>query len=410
MEHLRYGAAAMKVCLATHGTFLDPAGVVAGNSVRAYYLTRGLVERGVEVVHLHPRALERGDRPRPALPEGVTVEAYDDGRDLLARIERARPDAVLVGYWDLLDHFPEGYHYPLIVDVVAPRILEGLFEQRDLSKEAWRILERYRRADLFLAGNQRQRHFLVPWLILAGMRCAAGTPVAVVPISTEPAPPAERPPWAGEWRFVSGGVTWPWRRTEAFHAPLVETLAEGPARFDLFAGGYVYAPAAGAGAGAPARPRSADRVAWRDLLPYGEMQAFLAASCDVGVELAEYNLERDFSQSFRSAEYLRHGLPLLCNRYLELAELVEGYDAGWLVTGPADVPATLRTIFASREAWERKSLGARRLVAERLHYARTIEPVLAFLRAPRRPEWSRRPLLSTTPLRLLRSRLRTLFR
>ena len=33
-------------------------------------------------------------------------------------------------------------------------------------------------------------------------------------------------------------------------------------------------------------------------------------------ELAEWNIEREYSQSFRSLEFLRHGLPLLCNRYL----------------------------------------------------------------------------------------------
>jgi glycosyltransferase involved in cell wall biosynthesis len=382
----------MKTCLVTYGTFLDPTGVMSGNSVRAYYLARGLVERGVEVVHFYPSFLERhaGADVRP--PAGVTVRSYTDAADLLAQIDRERPTAVLVGYWELLEHFPEGYHLPLIVDVVAPRILESLFEAtRDLSAEAARIVELYRRADLFLAGNERQRSFLVPWLILAGFRCAAGVPVAVVPISTEvDEPPAGRAP-GNDWRFVSGGVSWPWRRIEPYFDPLVAALGRGPARLELFSGGYVYA---GDEAPRPAAPRwPAELVTVRELRPYAEMHAFLASSCHVGVELAEYNLEREFSQSFRSADFLRHGLPLLCNRYLELARWIAEYDAGWVVDAPGEVPAALDRIFAAPEAWRAKSENARRLARERLHYARTIEPVLAFLTAPQRPERGPRALL-----------------
>lgn len=384
----------MKLCLVTHGTFLDPARIASGNSVRAYYTARALVERGVEVVHLHPAELERHATPGLQVPQGVTVASYRDGPDLLRRIARERPTAVLVGYWELLEHFPESYEYPIVVDVVAPRILESLFEDRDLSAEVRRLVELYRRADLFIAGNERQRHFLAPWLILAGFRCAAGIPASVIPISTDLDAAGERPRREGPWRFVSGGVTWPWRRTAAYFDPLFATLGEGPATLDLFAGSYVYASVAADGAGrAGAEAAGAERVKIRPLLPYGAMQAFLRTSCDVGVELAEYNLEREFSQSFRSAEFLRHGLPLLCNRYVELADLVAEYDAGWLVGAPAEVPAALREIFASPERWEAKSRNARRLVAERLHYARTIEPLLAFLRDPRRPERGPRPVL-----------------
>ncbi len=387
----------MKICLVTYGTFLDPARVVAGNSVRSYYMTRALTERGIEVAYFYPAFLAQHASSSVATPLGVSIHSYGDGPDLLRQIDAERPTAVLVGYWELLEHFPEGYAYPLIVDVVAPRILESLFEaNRDLSVEARRLLELYRRADLFLAGNERQRHFLIPWLVLAGFRCAATAPVAVVPISTEVDAPPARDPWNGEWRLVAGGVTWPWRRMEAYFDPLVATLERGRARLDLFAGGYVYA--GGTPAPDPLAGRwPAELVRRHDLLPNAEMHAFLGSSCDVGVELADYNLEREFSQSFRSADFLRHGLPVLCNRYVELARWIEEYDAGWVVDEPGDVPEVMRRIYASREAWQAKSRNARRLVEERLHYSRTIEPVLAYLASPTRPERTPRPLLGDSP-------------
>ena len=57
----------------------------------------------------------------------------------------------------------------------------------------------------------------------------------------------------------------------------------------------------------------------------------LLRRCHIGMELSEYNLKREYSLSFRSIEYLRCGLPVVCNDYLELAGHVRDYAAGWAV-------------------------------------------------------------------------------
>ena len=178
----------MRVCLVTYGKFPDPSGVVAGNSVRGHLLARGLLAHGIGVDWLYPAFLDRENDPKLPSTSNIRVYSYADTADLLSRIDGLAPDVVLVGYWEMLEHFPENYARPIVVDVVAPRILESLYENgRDLSEDVTRLTTLYRRADLFICGTERQRHFLLPWLILAGFDCREQVPSIVIPISVEPA-------------------------------------------------------------------------------------------------------------------------------------------------------------------------------------------------------------------------------
>jgi glycosyltransferase involved in cell wall biosynthesis len=376
--------AQMKIVLITHGVFLDPACIASGNSVRAYYLAKGLVHSGHEVTYVFPRALEKFSSDLNSQPEpGIRVRTYD-GREELARlIGEEQPDVLLVGYWELLDELPDVVDIPVVLDVVAPRVLEAMFQQeRDLGDEVRRMLTLYRKADRFLAGTERQRHFLLPWLIMAGFDCRYDIPVDVVPISVLPGKPLAPKLEEAKWRFVSGGVSWPWRRTERWFDEVVRTLrarSEGGDKFVLFAGKYIYS---GENASPDAHVSDQGVTESRGLLAYGEMQRYLAEHCDVGIELADRNVEREYSQSFRAMEFLRAGLPLICNDYLELAPLIEQYDAGWVVHSSEEVPVVLRAIMDDGAMLARKSANAIRLVEERFHYLKTVKPVAAFVALP----------------------------
>jgi glycosyltransferase involved in cell wall biosynthesis len=378
----------MKVLFITHGEFLDDARIASGNSVRAYFIERGLAESGIEVVHVHPEAL--GTPSDPAPHPGIRVRVYQD-RNALAELIRAEaPDALILGYWELIESLPERLDQPIVLDVVAPRILEAMYqEQLDLSDEVRRTLACYRRADRFLVGNRRQASFLIAWLILAGFDCRLAAPVDVLPISVDCAPP-DRAPVQGldargiGLRLVSGGVSWPWRQTERWFDRLVTALQRhgtGHEELALFTGGYLYAPEPAPETQAPSPPSGI--VKQFGLLPYGEMQRYLRDDCQIGVELADENPERQHSQSFRAMEFLRHGLPLICNGYTELAEQIRAYDAGWVVDQVDELDAVIAGIIAQPDSIAVKSRNARRLVDARFHYAKTIAPLLAFLRDPR---------------------------
>jgi hypothetical protein len=178
---------------------------VAGNSVRGLSLIKGLLANGVDAVWAYPEEL--GSVPMDLKPLAPVV-VFRDTRHLHQLVERAEPDLILVGYWELLEHFPEDYHVPIVLDVVAPRVLESQFENPEgLPNEIRRIIQLYRRADRFLCGSERQRHFLLPWLMMAGFDCRYEIPADVLPISGEPGSPKVGLAQNDQWCLVTGGVS-----------------------------------------------------------------------------------------------------------------------------------------------------------------------------------------------------------
>jgi hypothetical protein len=313
----------------------------------------------------------------------VEARGFRDREDLSRLLVRASPDLVLVGFWELLAELPGAVDAPVVLDLVAPRIVECLFQRdRDAVQEARRFLHLCRRADHFLCGSERQRHLLVSCLLMAGFECAPDAPIDVVAISAHPLPARARARRQA-WRFVAGGVPWPWRRPEAFEQALLRACSEArlDARLTVLEGPYVYDAGV---ARASLAPLADPRVTRSPLLPYGEMERLFREECDVGLELAERNLEREYSASFRSVEWLRCGVPVICNDYLELAGHVRACDAGWVVSSPDDLLRVARELKRSPSALGRKRAGARRLVAERFHYRRTVVPLVRYLHSPRR--------------------------
>ncbi|UHD14566.1 glycosyltransferase [Thiocapsa bogorovii] len=383
----------MKLLIVTHGSIFRPDHILSGNSIRAYYLGRGLVEHGIHVTFAYPR-------PQSADPKEVgesdTSEPdsrlFGNSTELHALIREVKPEAILVGYWELLDFFPYDFEIPLIVDLIAPRILEILFQDgEDVNHYAGRMLAQYRKASRFICGTRRQRQFLIPWLILAGFDCRFDPPIDIIPISTEPVSSLPRQRSSDTWTLVTGGVSWPWRMAELYHQSIRETLAEGSGmrgRLLVLSGGYVHKAASedAADSNGETAPDSDSAVESPGLLPYRDMVSLFRDECDIGIELSDYNIERDFSASFRSVEFLRCALPVICNRSLALASDLLDYDAGWVIDGPEDLPALLESIARAPADYSRKSANAIRLVDERYHYLKTIRPLVEYLKHLKPPE------------------------
>jgi len=380
----------MKILIVTHGIFLDQDRVAAGNSVRAYYLAKGLVESGHEVTYVYPQALESNEFCCSQADLPVQIRGYKDQAHLAGLIQKVKPDFILVGYWELLEQIPEDIGIPLILDLVAPRILEALFQpDRDLTDEIRKMLSLYRRADLFLVGNERQRHFLLPWLIMAGFDCRWNIPIGIIPISTEPSRLVREKLSGSELCFVSGGVSWPWRKTDDWFDRIVESLNHygvKRGKLVLFQGRYIYSEDPDGKVSSPGQENGVNAVREiHPLLPYNEMRRFLAGSAHIGIELADHNVEREFSQSFRAAEFLRAGLPVICNDYLEISRLIREYDAGWVISSPAELKGLIKSILDDSDVLKTKSANALRLCDEKLNYLRNIKPVLDFIENPTTP-------------------------
>jgi glycosyltransferase involved in cell wall biosynthesis len=347
--------------------------VVSGNAVRAGQLCTALEAAGHTVVQLWPERDEAG----------VTAESNRTFRSrdgLQGLLMKHRPDVILVAYWELLGLLPADSAVPVVLDYVAPRTLEELYESPATVRASLRrLILNLRRCDLVLVGNEAQRALLLNPLLEAGFDLRQCDPVRIVPLGAEVAGPPATPAPDNGWIFVTGGVTWPWRNSEPYLSAIESIFARhtaGRARLVRFGGSYRWHD--------DGRLPAAGQAEEQPLESYRSFTEFLSDRAHVGVELAERNVEREFSQSFRSLEFLRHGLPLLCNRWLPVARSVEAYDAGWLIDEPASLDSLLEDILAAPEAWQRKSENARRLVAEVLNPQVTVRPLLDWLEQPAR--------------------------
>ena len=68
-------------------------------------------------------------------------------------------------------------------------------------------------------------------------------------------------------------------------------------------------------------------------------------------------------------------MPVICNRYLSIAEDIEGFDAGWTVGDIDELRRTIQGIASRPGDWAGKSANALRLVHEKLNAHSAIAPL-----------------------------------
>jgi glycosyltransferase involved in cell wall biosynthesis len=362
----------MQILLITQEPPLALDSVATGNAIRTAQLEIALCGAG----HTVRQVWLNTDNSRHA-------GAFRNRDELQATITSYQPDAILVAYWELLELLPFELSQPVIVDFVAPRPLELLFEHPEQVGAELQLLQRnLPKCDLLLTGNESQRDLLWFTLLQAGFDLRGSEPVLVVPLAAEPAGRPESDPRDDGWTLVSGGVSWPWRKSEAYwqaiEAMKNEPESEAP-RLVLFGGPYRWQKEAPHHSGPG---HAASDFQTQGLAPYSHFSRFLLKSAHIGLEVAQANIERRYSQSFRSLEFLRHGLPLICNDYLPIARLIREYKAGWTVGGPDELAGLLGEIMSQTDEWKTRSENALRLVEEVLNPDIAAKPLLDWLEMP----------------------------
>lgn len=370
----------MKILLIAQEPPLNADEVVTGNAIRTRQLTDALERAGHEVVHAWHDATGH--------PSGRSFRNRDELRGLLMRV---RADVHLVGYWELLDLMPFDSEVPLVLDFLAPRPLEQVFDDpASVRFDLRRLQVDLGKVDLLLTGNDLQRSMMLLPLLEAGLDLGREQGAVAVPLGAEVCAGPRSDPATEGWTLVGGGVNWPWRWARRYRQTLEQLQKELPLlRLNLvqFGGDYALDTT-----GEETQPTAAGI---RPLLPYREFSDWLTEHGHIGLELADENVERQLSQSFRSLEFLRHGLPLICNSWLPLAASVKEYDAGWLVDRPGDLPPLLREIAGDPAGWRRKSDNALRLVREQLDPLACCAPLLEWLQRPHKAQ--RLPRQATAP-------------
>jgi glycosyltransferase involved in cell wall biosynthesis len=353
------------IVLITQEAPFDPEAIATGNQERAAQLEKGLTGLGHRVSRLQLENEAAGDS---------TGNMFTSADELQELIDNLAPDCLLVTYWELLEYLPALSRQPVILDFVAPRPLESLFEMPDgIQREMFRLRKALPRADYFIIGTERQKHLLTAWLLEAGFDLRKRLPATVLPVSAwNPLPEQSRPVPGIPLRLVSAGVDWPWRRADQYWKAFADWQGNAAYELHRYSGQYKLHTSDAA----------AEESGKQEMLSFRRYSDILWQQADIGLELADQNIERYYSQSFRSIGFLEHGLPLICNRYLSIASHIEAAGAGWLVDSPAEFIDVLGQLQADPGAVSTASGNARRLATSDLHISNTITALEPYLARP----------------------------
>lgn len=260
---------------------------------------------------------------------------------------------------------------PLLVDLYAPRLLEAAWE--GLQEEAAGVaLRAVHAADEVLYSNPRQRWYWLGILGLAGWD-VTGDVGRVVPLAALPGPERTHP---ARPRIVAGGHAWPWQDLSHALAEAVRIVGD---RAEIHT------------CGLPPLPGTiAHGLVSRD--------TWLTMCCSAAAALDRYtpNAERALAYSFRQADYLGCGTPLIGDPEGPLAEAIRAAGAGWV-----DEPLEA----ALEGALTEDRSDAVRVVAAAYAPARTEAPLLAWTPTVRTRTWD--VLRSARSLAALQGRARS---
>lgn len=367
-----------------------------GAGLRAWSLGQGLESCGFEVIYSLPReVVERLPSPPPA----VRSAAFEYG-EIDRAVQRVNPTVVVLQGWPWANLMADRPDLPLAIDLTGPHLIESLFSRReDTALMPFLKLQALRKADFITCAGEVQRHYFLPWLLLAGHDLLAD-PCPAIPMSLSPALPEPRPP--AEPTFVYGGIFLPWQDPSDALRRVVRKLDErGKGRLVMFAGPHpTYEFPTGETPTVVHELQSHPRVEFAGVVPYETMvERYLG--CSVAVDLMTRNVERELAFTTRTVVALWCGLPVIYNDYAELSAYLREYRAGWTID-PEDgtaLDAVLDEVFDRPDAVREYGQHAQCLVRERLTWDRTIIPLAEFCRHPFKRE--RQPSLldrTITPL------------
>ena len=383
----------IKRILVVSGDILPfPGCPTTGAGLRAWGLAKGLESRGHHVIAAMP---ESAAQTMASIPAELSPLLYTP-QELPQFIARHAPDVVVLQHWWLANYLEASPDYPVVIDFHGPLLLETQFQANPalerLRRDKIRALHK---ADFFTCAGEKQRYYFFPWLMLAGCDLRDEL-IQAIPVSLSPDLPAHQS--EGEPSFVYGGVFLPWQDPILPLRTLIETLETRQCGILKFFGGKhpVVSVPTGKFEELRAELQRSSRARLQPMIPRDQLIQEYCRS-HVAIDLMQRNAERELAFTTRTVEYLWCGLPVIYNNYAELSGYIAEYQAGWTLD-PAD-PAGLRRVLNDMlddpAMLETRSRNAQRLARERLTWDRTIAPLDAFCRQPRKREKGQ-PLLDAS--------------
>jgi hypothetical protein len=271
----------------------------------------------------------------------------------------------------------------MAVDLYAPRLLEAPFEGT-LTVEAVATLRAVAAGDTFLVSNARQRWAWLGVLALAGIDVRED-PTRLVPLV---APRGGRRRIPQTPVLVAGGASWPWQDPTPALCRVLEHLDRRDQGRVVWFGGPPLIGENGDTWSLPRHPRL-ETPGW---VPRDDLLRRYCTST-VAIDWMSFNPERSLAFSFRHADYLGCGLPILTGPDTALADILGG--AGWvgndvegLIDGVLDDPGEVRS----------RSRTARNLARQELSLEHCEAPLLHWIENPTSARQSSGPLLDAADL------------
>jgi hypothetical protein len=318
--------------------------MVTGGALRASDMAAGLETAGHTVRTMNRNQDEDG--------------GFSSAEDLYAKARAWGPDRIIAIQ---LEDAPAlaAVGVPLAVDLYAPRVMEASFEGtlRWTSVETLRALAA---GDTFLVSNPRQRWLWWGLLAVAGIDVRSD-PTLLVPLI---APNGPRRKYPNAPLFVAGGASWPWQDpTPGLNRVLQHLDKRGEGKVVWYGGVPEGADAPWL---LPDHPRL-QTPGWVD------RETFLRAlaGATAAIDWMSPNPERQLAFSFRHADYLGCGLPILTHTDSPLGDVLG--HAGW---ASDDIEATLDSVLNDADEVKSRSRAARALAKDQFCSATALAPLL----------------------------------
>ncbi|MFQ5560565.1 MAG: glycosyltransferase [Nitrospinota bacterium] len=355
--------------------------ISTGGGVRAHAIAEGLRLKGHNLFCAIPKPLF--DLCAEDKVWGEKLLWHSPG-NLDYALKQAKPDIILLQWLGSYGCLREVKDTPIVIDLVAPRLLELHHRDHSLEWEIQAKVDALALGDFFICSNERQWYYFLPWLLLAG-ECDADRHLAVVPVSAPSRFPVEKK--NNETIFLWGGVQWPWNNPLSFLNIVSDELKKNDSgKLIVVSGKFPYPYGAGTkfleweqGL------KLHSRVETRPLLPYREM-VDLYSSCSVAIDISEDLPERRLASPFRTKEYLCSGLPIITGDCMEISSYIKKYGAGWVLNSKN------KDVFRKQVQWLLKNpdkLGDFGKRAGRVHndhftFEKAAEPLHRFCLDPRK--------------------------
>jgi hypothetical protein len=392
----------MKILVVTTEPVPLPGLAATGAGLRAWGLAEGLRSRGFEVTVGMPAevvgAAASASAPLFAQALDAAGAAIFERPHLTDFIRAAHPDVLVMQHWGLMDRLGP-VECPLALDLAGPHLLERLYwgsahPDRDLEDKVAALA----RADFLTCSGPTQRAYFLAFAIASGHDPAAPDLLPVIPFSVAPDHPHAGAHDPGT--FVYTGFLLPWQDpSRGIEALLGRLEARQQGRLVFVGGAH---PAGDVSRGRfdaiLARLAASPRAELRSPMPYASLLELLGQA-GTAWDLMARNPERELAFPSRTAIYLASGLPVVTGDYGDLARWVAEYDAGWCVgERPNDLENVLEGILGNPSNISAKANNARRLVADRMTWDETVEPLARWCARP-----ARRRAAGPPPAEALRS-------